>query len=92
LASDGVAGYCPGTSLGAVGEGRWMAFGNPRMLAGERFLLRFIRIKINSSHVGKLWINHHASSAWNNHWLIIIIFIIGGILLFRWFEKKDYKE
>jgi hypothetical protein len=23
-----------------------------------------------------------------NHWIIIPVFIIGGLVLFRWFEKK----
>jgi hypothetical protein len=23
-----------------------------------------------------------------NHWIVIVIFIISGLLLFRWFEKK----
>jgi len=23
-----------------------------------------------------------------NHWIIIVIFVAGGLMLFRWFEKK----
>lgn len=23
-----------------------------------------------------------------NHWMVIIVFVLGGILMFRWFEKK----
>jgi len=23
-----------------------------------------------------------------NHWVVIILFVIGGLMLFRWFEKK----
>jgi hypothetical protein len=27
-----------------------------------------------------------------NHWIIIPIIVIAGLLLFRWFEKKGFKE
>jgi uncharacterized protein len=24
-----------------------------------------------------------------NHWVLIVLFVAGGLLLFRWFEKKN---
>jgi len=86
----GLLGYCPGTSLGAVGEGRWDGlWGILGMLAGGAL---FAEVYPGLKSTVLTWGNFGSITMPQvlgiNHWLIIIIFIIGGILLFRWFEKK----
>jgi hypothetical protein len=86
----GMLGYCPGTSLGAVGEGRWDGlWGILGMLAGAAlFAEAYPGIKSTVLTWGNFGAITVPQILGINHWLIIIAFIIGGILLFRWFEKK----
>jgi hypothetical protein len=86
----GMLGYCPGTSLGAVGEGRWDGlWGILGMFAGAAlFAEAYPGIKSTVLTWGNLGAISVPQVLGINHWLIIIPFIIGGILLFRWFEKK----
>jgi hypothetical protein len=83
-------GYCPGTSLGAMGEGRWDGlWGILGMLAGAAlFAEAYPGIKKTVLTWGNFGAITLPQALGINHWLIIIPFIIGGILLFRWFEKK----
>jgi uncharacterized membrane protein YedE/YeeE len=86
----GILGYCPGTSAGALGEGRWDAvWGILGMLAGAAvFAETYPGLKktvLTWGDLGKITIPQILHI---NHWIIIIILIIGGLLLFRWFEKK----
>ncbi len=83
-------GYCPGTSLGALGEGRWDGlWGILGMLAGAAlFAEAYPVIKKTVLTWGNFGAITLPQALGINHWLIIIPFIIGGILLFRWFEKK----
>lgn len=86
----GFLGYCPGTSLGALGEGRWDAvWGILGMLAGAALFAEFYPALKNTvlkwGVYGKITIPEILGV---NHWIIIVLFIIGGILLFWWFEKK----
>ena len=83
-------GYCPGTSLGAVGEGRWDGiWGILGMLAGAAIFAEFypaLKTSVLTWGVyGKLTI---PTMLGINHWIVIIIFSILTFLLFRWFEKK----
>jgi uncharacterized membrane protein YedE/YeeE len=83
-------GYCPGTSLGAVGEGRWDGlWGILGMLAGAALYAEAYPAMKNTVLT---WGNFGAITLPQvlgiPHWLIIIVFVAGGILLFRWFEKK----
>jgi uncharacterized membrane protein YedE/YeeE len=86
----GFLGYCPGTSAGALGEGRWDAlWGILGMLAGAGlfaetypFLKKTVLTWGNLGDITLPRILHI------NHWFIIVIFVAGGLLLFRWFEKK----
>ncbi len=86
----GMLGYCPGTSMGAVGEGRLDAlFGIAGMIAGAAlfaeaypFLLKTV---YTWGNFGKLTIPQALGI---NHWLIIPVFVAGAVLLFRWLEKK----
>ncbi len=86
----GLLGYCPGTSLGAVGEGRWDGvWGILGMLAGAALFAEAYpllkRTVLTWGDFGKITLPQVLGV---NHWFIIPLFIIGGLLLFRWFEKK----
>jgi uncharacterized membrane protein YedE/YeeE len=83
-------GYCPGTSLGAVGEGRWDGlWGILGMLAGAALFAEAFPFLKNSvltwGVYGKITIPEILGI---NHWIIILIVIILSLLMFRWFEKK----
>ena len=86
----GLLGYCPGTSAGAVGEGRWDAlWGIAGMLAGAALYAEaFPALKttvLTWGNFGKITLPQVLGI---NHWFIIIPFVAGTLLLFRWFEKK----
>ena len=86
----GFLGYCPGTSAGALGEGRWdAAWGILGMLVGAALYAEAYpmmkRTVLTWGDFGKITLPQILGV---NHWFIIPLFIIGGLLLFRWFEKK----
>jgi uncharacterized protein len=86
----GFLGYCPGTSLGALGEGRWDAiWGILGMLAGAALFAEVFPILKNTvlkwGVYGKITIPEVLGI---NHWIVIVIFVIGCMVLFRWLEKK----
>ena len=83
-------GYCPGTSLGALGEGRYdSVWGIVGMLAGAALFAEFFplmkRTVLTWGNYGKITIPGILGV---NHWIVIVIMIILGILMFRFFEKK----
>jgi len=86
----GLLGYCPGTSAGALAEGRWDAlWGIFGMLAGaalyaEAFPLMQQTV-LTWGVLGKLTLPQVLGV---NHWLVIIPFIIVALALFRFFEKN----
>ncbi len=86
----GFLGYCPGTSAGALGEGRWDAlWGIIGMFAGAAVFAETYPAMKNTvltwGNFGKITLPEILGL---NHWIVIVLFIIGGLLLFRWFEKK----
>jgi hypothetical protein len=86
----GLLGYCPGTSLGAVGEGRWDGiWGILGMVAGAAVYAETYpwlkRTVLAWADYGKLTLPQVLGI---NPWIVIGLFWIGGIMLFRWFEKK----
>jgi uncharacterized membrane protein YedE/YeeE len=86
----GALGYCPGTSVGAVAEGRWDAlWGVAGMLAGASlFAALFPAMKssvLTWGDLGKITLPQLLGI---NHWLVIVPFVIGTLFLFRWIEKK----
>jgi uncharacterized membrane protein YedE/YeeE len=86
----GILGYCPGTSAGALGEGRWDALWGiaGMLLGGAVFAEAYPFIKktvLQWGTFGKITLPEIFGI---NHWLIIIVCIVGGICLFRWFETK----
>jgi len=86
----GLLGYCPGTSMGAVGEGRldalWgiigMVVGGALFAEAYPFLLKTV---YTWGDFGKVTVPQILGI---NHWFIIPIFIVGAVVLFRWFEQK----
>lgn len=86
----GALGYCPGTSVGAVAEGRWDAlWGVAGMLAGASlFAALFPAMKasvLTWGNLGKITLPQLLGI---NHWFVIVPFVAGTVLLFRWIEKK----
>jgi uncharacterized protein len=83
-------GYCPGTAVGAVGEGRWDAlWGIVGMLVGAAvFAEVFPTLKatvLTWGQLGKLTLPQVLGL---NHWIVIVLFIVGSLILFRFFEKN----
>jgi hypothetical protein len=86
----GLIGYCPGTSLGALGEGRTDAFwGILGMLAGIAF---FAEVFPALNDTVLTWGREGSITLPQilgiNAWIIIVIFISGALGMFFWFEKK----
>lgn len=86
----GLLGYCPGTSVGALGEGRWDAlWGILGMIAGASlFAEAYPTLKDTIYTWGNLGRITLPQVLGLNHWLIIPLFIAGAVMLFRWFEKR----
>lgn len=86
----GLLGYCPGTSVGAVAEGRLDAlWGIGGMLLGAGLYAEaFPTMKatvLTWGNFGKVTVPQLLGI---NHWFVIIPAVAGSIMLFRWFEKK----
>lgn len=86
----GMLGYCPGTSMGALGEGRWDAiWGICGMLAGAALYAEaypFMKKTVLTwGDYGKITLPEVLGI---NHWLLIVVLTTGGIFLFWWFERK----
>ncbi len=86
----GLLGYCPGTALGALGEGRVDAlWGILGMLVGAGLYAEaypFLKKTVLTwGDLGKITFPQVLGVS---HWIIIPIVVVGGLLLFRWFEKK----
>ena len=85
-----IIGYCPGTSVGALGEGRkhviWPILG---MLIGGivfAFLFPFIQNVIRP--IGEFGSISLPELLGINHWFVIAALAVGAFFLFRFFEKK----
>jgi len=86
----GLLGYCPGTQLGGLGEGRWdTIWGILGMLAGAGIFAEmypFLKVTVLKwGDFGKVTIPQILGI---NHWIVIVVFVVGGVFMFRWFEKK----
>jgi uncharacterized membrane protein YedE/YeeE len=85
-----IMGFCPGTSLGALGEGRWHAvFAIAGMLAGAALyaeLYPFFKSTVLAwKNFGRIGLPEALGIS---QWLIIPVLWAGTISLFVWFEKK----
>jgi len=86
----GLFGYCPGTAVGALGEGRWdVVWGLLGMLVGAALFAEAYPVLKASvltwGNYGKITIPQILDI---NHWPVIVAFVVIGLLMFRWFEKK----
>ncbi len=86
----GLLGYCPGTAVGAVGEGRIDAlWGILGMLCGAALYAEaypFMKAKIISlGNYGKLTLPQILDVS---HWLVIVVFALIVLAMFYLFEKK----
>jgi len=86
----GLLGYCPGTSAGALGEGRWDAlWGIVGMLVGAAvFAEAYPALKttiLTWGNLGKITLPEVFGLS---HWVIVVMMIFGAVVLFWWFEKK----
>lgn len=87
----GLLGYCPGTSLGALGEGRWDAiWGISGMLVGAGLYAEAFpflkKTLLTWGDYGKITIPQVLGT---NHWLVIAVFILLTLALFRWIERHE---
>jgi uncharacterized membrane protein YedE/YeeE len=86
----GLLGYCPGTSAGALGEGRWDAiWGILGMLVGAALYAEafpFMKKTVLTWGVlGKVTLPGVLGVS---HWAIIPVFAVVALALFTWFERK----
>ena len=87
----GLLGYCPGTSMGAIGEGRWDGvWGLLGMLAGAAVYAEAYplmkRTVLTWGDLGKITLPGILGI---NHWFVVPVFVLSGVGLFYWFEKKN---
>ncbi len=85
-----IMGFCPGTSLGALGEGRWHAvFAILGMIAGAALyaeLYPFFKSTILAWHdFGKIGLPQALGIS---QWYIVPIFWLVTVVLFSFFEMK----
>ncbi|MDQ7782838.1 MAG: YeeE/YedE thiosulfate transporter family protein [Desulfomonilaceae bacterium] len=86
----GLLGYCPGTSMGALGEGRWDAgWGILGMIVGAGLFAEAYPVLAKTVYTwGDLGRITMPQVLGVNHWVIIPIFIAGALLLFWGLERK----
>ena len=86
----GLLGYCPGTSAGALAEGRWDAlWGILGTLAGAAIYAEAYPLMkktvLTWGDLGKITLPGVLGI---NHWIVIVIAVVAGLLLFRYIEQK----
>lgn len=85
-----VMGYCPGTSVGAMAEGRWHAvFAILGMLVGAAIYAEAYPALLGNvlawGALGKITL---PSVLGVSPWVVIPVLVVGYLALFRFFEKK----
>ena len=86
----GMLGYCPGTSMGALGEGRWDAvWGILGMILGAALFAEaypWLKATVYTwGDLGKITLPQVLGVS---HWVIIPLFVAGAGAFFWWLEKK----
>jgi hypothetical protein len=86
----GLLGYCPGTAIGALGEGRWDAlWGIAGMLVGAAlFAEAYPALKKTVLTWGDFGEVTLPQVLGVNHWYVITLVVVGTLGLFIWFEKR----
>ena len=84
-------GLCPGTAVGALGEGRWHVVpGLLGMLLGAGIFAKLEPfLTANVVSLGQFEATTIPAALGLHHWIFIPLMIAGVLLLFWWFEKKD---
>lgn len=85
-----VLGFCPGTAVGAVGEGRLHAlWGILGMVAGAAAYAEvypaLTKTVLTWGICGKITLPEVLHL---NHWIVLVICIVFGLILFGFFERK----
>jgi hypothetical protein len=83
-------GYCPGTQIGALGEGRWDAiWGMAGMIVGGMIYAEAYPLMkktvLTWGSFGKITLPQALGL---NHWFLIPFFVVGGLLFFGFLERK----
>ncbi len=86
----GIVGYCPGTAMGALGEGRYdSVFALLGMILGAGIYAEAYPLMkqtvLTWGNFGKITL---PSVLGINHWIVIVILVAAFVGLFSWFEKK----
>ncbi|MDI6854349.1 MAG: YeeE/YedE thiosulfate transporter family protein [Deltaproteobacteria bacterium] len=86
----GLFGFCPGTAVGAAGEGRWgVLWGIAGMIVGAAVFAEtypFLKSTVLTwGNLGKLTLPQVLGL---NHWIVIPVMIAAILSLFYWFEKS----
>ena len=86
----GLLGYCPGTQGGALGEGRWESLWGilGMIVGGGLYAETYPFLMENILGWGNLGYLTLPQIVGVNRWLVIVVFVVGIITMFRWFEKK----
>ena len=86
----GIIGYCPGTSVGAFGEGRfhviWPIVG--MLLGGLVYALIYPFVQAYIQPIGAWGSPSLATLVGISHWVVIALIAIGSVALFRFFERN----
>ena len=84
-------GYCPGTALGALGEGRWHAvWAILGMLVGAAIYAEaYPAMKATVLNWGALGKVTLPQTLGVSQWFVIPIYVVLFLILFAWFEKKE---
>lgn len=87
----GIMGFCPGTSVGAVAEGRWHAiFAVLGMITGAAVyaeIYPFLKKTVLAwKDFGKIGLPDVLGVS---PWLVVALLWIVSLVLFAWFEKKN---
>ncbi|MGD8379191.1 MAG: YeeE/YedE thiosulfate transporter family protein [Gammaproteobacteria bacterium] len=84
-----VMGYCPGTSVGAVGEGRWHAIWAVlgMLVGGALYAEAYPAMQSSVLTWGVFGKVTLASAFGVSPWVIIPVFIILIVFVLNWFEK-----
>ena len=85
-----IIGYCPGTSIGALGEGRyhvvWPILG--MLVGGLVFAFLYPLIQTYIRPLGSFGALSLPGLLGVNHWIVIAALAAGAFFLFRFFERK----